>query len=183
MRKALGMKVEEEKKVEEPKGAEMKDLQTEVKKEVEEAKKEEPEEAEEAEEPKKAEKAKEPEKAEKAKEPEKAEEPKGDDKKEGSGLFKLSNLLIHPNHITLKGGKYKLNNKGKQHAKLLMKVFKTIPRRVGHIIGLSFLNKFAKDNAKGGKLKRKQRVKKQKVNKIRKEKVNKINHNYDMWFI
>ena len=85
--------------------------------------------------------------------------------KEGAGGLKLHNLLIHPNHITLKGGKYRLNAKGKRHAKLLMDIYKKIPRRVGHIIGLSFLNKYAKDNVKGGKLKRKQKVKKMNVKK------------------
>jgi hypothetical protein len=65
----------------------------------------------------------------------------------GKGIKFLQRYMVHPRDIKIqKGGQLKFTNRGKKHIKLLTKIHE--PRRAGHIIGISVLNKLAKHKKK-----------------------------------
>jgi len=65
----------------------------------------------------------------------------------GKGVKFLQRYMIHPRDIKMqKGGQLKFTNRGKKHIKLLTKIHE--PRRAGHIVGMSILNKLAKNKKK-----------------------------------
>ena len=65
----------------------------------------------------------------------------------GKGIKFLQRYMVHPRDIKIqKGGQLKFTNRGKKHIKLLTKIHE--PKRAGHIIGISVLNKLAKHKKK-----------------------------------